>query len=94
MTWPGTAFSATYHKPDKQPILRVLTATLEPGANREAIFQFRAEAPFTKEAPESWGLQGFRFPAAREREGPDPIPLNPGTTPLGSGSGDPIQYDL
>jgi hypothetical protein len=44
VTRPGTAFSATYHKPDKQPILRVLTSTLELDAKRAAIFQFRAEA--------------------------------------------------
>jgi hypothetical protein len=44
VTSPDTAFSATYHKPDKQPILRMLTCTLPPGAKREAIFQFRAVA--------------------------------------------------
>jgi hypothetical protein len=44
VTWPGTAFAATYHKPDKQPIVRLLTSTLEPRANRETVFQFRAEA--------------------------------------------------
>jgi hypothetical protein len=44
VTIPGTAFSARYHKPDRQPILRLLTATVEPTANRDTVFKFRAEA--------------------------------------------------
>jgi hypothetical protein len=41
---PGTAFSVIYSKPDNEPIVRVLSATWEPGADRETLFQFRAEA--------------------------------------------------
>ena len=44
VTRPGTAFSARYHKPDRDPILRLLAATVDPNADREAIFIFRAQA--------------------------------------------------
>ena len=44
VTRSGTAFSARYHKPDGDPILRLLAATVDPEADREAIFRFRATA--------------------------------------------------
>jgi hypothetical protein len=44
VTLPGTAFSARYHKPDGDPILRVLAATDDPKADRQTIFIFRAQA--------------------------------------------------
>ena len=40
----GTAFSVTYRKPDHEAIVKVLTASWEPGADRETGFQFRAAA--------------------------------------------------
>jgi hypothetical protein len=44
VTRPSTAFSARYHKPDRDPILRLLAATAEFDADRQAIVMFRAEA--------------------------------------------------
>jgi hypothetical protein len=44
VTRPGTTFSARYHKPDRDPILRLLKATVDPIADRATIFVFRAEA--------------------------------------------------
>jgi hypothetical protein len=44
VTRPGTDFSATFRKPGTERIVRLLTATLEPGADRGTIFQFRAQA--------------------------------------------------
>jgi hypothetical protein len=44
VTRPGTGFSARYHKPDKDLILRLLATTVDPGADREATFLFRADA--------------------------------------------------
>ena len=44
VTRSGTGFSARYHKPDKDSILRLLAATVDPAADREAIFLFRADA--------------------------------------------------
>ena len=44
VTKSGTEFTATYHKPDGRPLLRLLSATDDPKADREAIFVFRGEA--------------------------------------------------
>ncbi len=44
VTRPGSEFSATYNKPDRDSILRLLAATADPNADREAIFHFRANA--------------------------------------------------
>jgi hypothetical protein len=41
---PGTSFSVIYSKPDNEPVLRVLSATWEPGADRQTLFVFRATA--------------------------------------------------
>ena len=44
VTRPGTGFSARYHKPDTDSIFRLLAATIDPSADREAVFLFRADA--------------------------------------------------
>jgi hypothetical protein len=44
VTRPGTGFSARYHKPDRDKILRLLAATVDPSADQEAVFLFRADA--------------------------------------------------
>ncbi len=44
VTVSGTEFAATFHKPDGRPLLRLLTATDDPNAGREANFIFRIEA--------------------------------------------------
>jgi hypothetical protein len=41
---PGTGLSARYHKPDGQPILRLVIATVDPHADRHTTFIFRAKA--------------------------------------------------
>jgi hypothetical protein len=40
----GTEFTAAYNKPDGRPLLRLLSATDDPKADRGAIFVFRGEA--------------------------------------------------
>jgi hypothetical protein len=44
VTLPGTAFTATYHKPIDQPDLTLSAATLYPQADRETQVKFKAEA--------------------------------------------------
>jgi hypothetical protein len=44
VTQPGTEFSATYYKPDDQPDLMLSAATVDPQADRAAIYEFRADA--------------------------------------------------
>jgi hypothetical protein len=44
VTRSGCGFSARYHKPDQDTILRLLAATVDPEADRETIFMFRADA--------------------------------------------------
>jgi hypothetical protein len=41
---PGTEFSATYHKPEGLPNIYLACATIDPYAEPEAIYQFRADA--------------------------------------------------
>jgi hypothetical protein len=50
-----------YSKPENEPIVRVLSATWEPGADRETIFRFRAEAfaaAMNKARELGWIVQG------------------------------------
>ncbi len=44
VTLPGTAFSATYQRQIGQPSLVLSAATTDPQADRQTIYQFRADA--------------------------------------------------
>jgi hypothetical protein len=44
VTKPGTQFSARYHKPFADSVLRLVEATVDSRADPDAIYAFRAKA--------------------------------------------------